>query len=208
MKCIIICLSLFSVCKIAYGQSCAFGNVCGDGYCCKYSSGCECSHVVCHEMCFHGDSMPNEIVPIVKDRQYTNQMYGQPVVSTDGTMDDLEDLVGKGGSGGGKKKKKKGGGGEEEEEEEDADLGAGKNGGDGLKEEKQIKKKKKHHHKKRKHHKKSKAKKNILFLMKSVSSSGDSKTYSMSKKSNKESLNSLLKGVNVIPFLPNSRWIP
>lgn len=38
-------------------QSCTGDNVCGDGYCCKYSSACYCSHLACREGCMHGDQI-------------------------------------------------------------------------------------------------------------------------------------------------------
>ena len=44
-----------------YSQACAYSNVCGDGYCCKYSAGCTCSAESCREQCVHGDLMPNYI---------------------------------------------------------------------------------------------------------------------------------------------------
>lgn len=37
---------------------CSFSGMCGDGYCCKYASGCGCSHWECLELCNHGDLIP------------------------------------------------------------------------------------------------------------------------------------------------------
>lgn len=41
------------------GQACADTNFCGDGYCCKFSAACFCSHENCHEHCQHGDIITN-----------------------------------------------------------------------------------------------------------------------------------------------------
>ena len=83
---LIICFGL--ILEYMNSQACSGGNVCGDGYCCKYSSGCECSHVVCHEMCFHGDSMPNDMHPLAKPGMYDNRMINTPILSTSGDITD------------------------------------------------------------------------------------------------------------------------
>ena len=55
-----IFLTLMNIAGVI-SQSCAYSNVCGDGYCCKYSSGCVCSAESCREQCAHGDLMPNYV---------------------------------------------------------------------------------------------------------------------------------------------------
>lgn len=195
MKNLLFLISIFLFIQQLKCQSCAYGNVCGDGYCCKYSSGCECSHVVCREMCFHGDSMPNEINTVAKSGVYTNRQFGQPIISTDGGVEDLNDLLA---SDEKQPPKKKPEAEEEEEESDDVPLGGGKAGGGG-----------KRHHKKRKRQvsfkksksqkKHKKASKKLQFLIKTISKSKNksSKALSMKEGKNKGKVNNALKGVDV-----------
>ena len=49
---------------------CSFSGMCGDGYCCKFSSGCYCSHYQCRELCSHGDLItgnPTNLAPVQED---------------------------------------------------------------------------------------------------------------------------------------------
>lgn len=53
----ILFLALFGE-SLSGHPSCSFSQMCGDGFCCKFTKGCFCSHYECGEFCTRGDMIP------------------------------------------------------------------------------------------------------------------------------------------------------